>query len=237
MTRLVRSLAVVCGVGLSLTGPSPGQDGLEPPRASRERGLVFTAPEGWRPAEPIEPERAAWSVRPGGGGPSLRVILYRHTARRPLDARVAEWARSFEGADGSPLAPAAATREDVAPRDAEGVTGVLVELRGAFTGALEPGAEERARREGWVALHAVLEGPDGTWVASGVGPAAVVDQARTGFLALLRAARAGLVAADAPPRTGDEVRGADEAGEDGEDGGRADRSGDGAGDADRARGE
>ncbi len=199
MTRLVRVLASAGALGLLLGALAAAQDGLEPPRPSRERGLAFTAPEGWRAAEPIEPERAAWTVRDPAGGPRLRVVLYRHRARRPLDERVGEWARAFEGPDGQPLPAAAATREPLTPRDAPGVTATLVSLRGAFTGALEPGGEERLRREGWAALHAVVEGPDATWVATGVGPATVVDQARPGFEALIREARVALVDAEPPP--------------------------------------
>lgn len=215
MTSLVRNLVAACGLGLLPLCLASAQDGLEPPRASRERGLAFTTPEGWREAEAVEPERAAWIVRDPAGGPRLRVVLYRHRARRALDERVAAWARAFEGEGGQPLPAAAVTREALTPRDAPGVTATLVGLRGAFTGALEPGAEERVRREGWAALHAVVEGPDGTWVASAVGPAAAVDRARAGFLALIREARVGLVEADPPPR---EAPPADDApeGDDGE---------------------
>lgn len=200
MTRWVRALVAACGVGLLLGGVTPAQDGLEPPRTGRERGLAFETPDGWRAVEPIEPERAAWVVRDPQGGPQLRVVLYRHRARRALDERVAAWARAFEEADGAPLPPAAATREALTPRDAPGVTATLVALRGAFTGVLDPGAEERVRRDGWAALHAVLEGPDATWVASVVGPAAAVDRARGGLVALIREARVALVDPDPPPR-------------------------------------
>jgi hypothetical protein len=194
-------LVATGGLGLLLGALAAAQDGLEPPRPSRERGLAFTTPDDWRAAEPIDPERAAWIVRDPAGGPRLRVVLYRDRARRPLDERVGEWARAFEGPDGQPLPASAATREPLTPRDAAGVTATLVSLRGAFTGALEPGGEDRRRREGWAALHAVFEGPDGTWVASGVGPAAVVDRARPGFETLIREARVALVDA-APPALG-----------------------------------
>lgn len=213
MASWSRALVATLGLGLLLGGVTPAQDGLEPPRSRRERGLAFETPAGWRPVEPIEPERAAWVVRDAQGGPRLRVVLYRHRARRPLDERVAAWARAFEGTDGRPLPADAATREPVTPRDAPGVTATLVGLRGAFTGALDPGGEERVRREGWAAFHGVVEGPDATWVASAVGPAAAVDRARDGFVALLREVRVALVEADPPPREAPDVP----APEDGED--------------------
>lgn len=199
MTRTIGIAAAACGLALT-SALAWSQDGLEPPRPRRERGLVFTTPDGWRAAEPVEPERAAWSVRDPAGGARLRVVLYRHRARRPLDERVAAWASQFEGEEGEPLPASAATLEELSPRDARGVTATLVALRGAFTGALEPGAEERRRREGWAALHAVVEGPDATWVISAVGPQDLVDRAREGVVALVREVRVGLVEPDPPPR-------------------------------------
>lgn len=170
------------------------QDGLEPPRATRERGLVFAAPEGWRATEALESEREAWIVPPGAAGaPRLRVALLRNKKGKPLDERVARWAAAFEGPDGEPLAPTAVKRETIPVALAEGVTATLVGLSGAFVGALEPGAEERLRRDGWSALHAVLEGPDGTWVASVIGPAAAVDACRGGFVALIKGVRVGMI--------------------------------------------
>jgi hypothetical protein len=186
-------LLVVLGL---VAGLARAQDGLEPPRATRERGLVFTAPAGWRPAEPLETEREAWVV--GDRGARLRVSLLRLKRGKPLDERVARWAAAFEGAAGEPLAPEAARREAIPVPEAEGVTAHLVSLAGAFVGALEPGAEERVRREGWAALLAVLDGPDGTWIASVVGPAADVERCREGVVALIKAVRIGMVEVEPP---------------------------------------
>lgn len=188
-------LSIVVGACAAL-GPvvAQAQDGLEPPRATRERGLVFAAPETWRATEPLESEREAWIVPPAAAGARrLRVALLRNKRGKSVDERVARWAAAFEDADRRPLAASAVKRETIPVPDAEGVTATLVSLAGAFVGALEPGAEERLRREGWSALHAVLEGPDGTWVASVVGPSAAVDACRDGFVALIKAVRIGMI--------------------------------------------
>ncbi|MCO5168412.1 MAG: hypothetical protein M9894_18895 [Planctomycetes bacterium] len=202
---MTRSAVLPCAVALLLGGLAAGQDGLEPPRARRERGLVFKAPDGWRAAEPIEPERAAWTVRPDPEGPRLRVTLLRERGRRPLAERVKTWAGHFEGEDGEPLGPDAAERVEVDAPEAEGVDATLVAVRGTFSGPLEPGDERRAR-PGWAALHAVLEGPDGTWVASLVGPAAVVDRCRQGMVSLIEGVRVGLVEAEVEPDDGGDER-------------------------------
>lgn len=193
-------LLLVLGLCSGVGAVARAQDGLEPPRVTRERGLVFAAPDGWRAAEPLENEREAWSVAPAAPhGARLRVSLLRLKRPKPLDERVARFAAAFEGADGRPLAASAATRQAVEVPEAEGVTATLVALAGVFVGALEPGAEERVRREGWGALHAVLEGPDGTWVASVVGPAAAVERCREGFVALIKAVRVGMVEVEVTP--------------------------------------
>ncbi|MBX3468681.1 MAG: hypothetical protein KF878_17555 [Planctomycetes bacterium] len=202
--RATLPLLVACALALA-GGLAAAQDGLEPPRVRRERGLVFKAPEGWRPTEPIEPERAAWTVRPDPEGPRLRVTLLRHRVRRPLAERVATWAGHFEGEDGEPLAADAAEREEVDPTEADGVTATLVALRGTFSGPLDTGEERRAR-PGWAALHLVVDGPDATWVASLVGPAAVVDRCRDGMRALARDVRVGLIDPDVEPDDGGDER-------------------------------
>jgi hypothetical protein len=200
--RQVTPALVVAGA-LLLAGPALlagawAQDGLGPPAAARERGVVLTAPSTWRAARPIEPERAAWVVRPEGGGGRVRVSLVRLRPPRPLDEHVARWASAFQGDDGRPLPPAAATRE-VVKAAAGDLQGTLVLLRGALVGPTEPGEEPRPPRSGWAALYAVIDGPDGTWVASAVGPAAAVLACRDGLRSLLAGARVGLVEPDPPP--------------------------------------
>lgn len=201
-TLVTLASLALAGLGLAgLTDMARAQDGLTPPAPQKVRSLVFTAPAGWDVLEPDEPERAAWRApapEKGAGGPAARLrVAATRLARRPLDEHVARWAKAWEDGAGKPLAPTAVERKKL---EAEGVeSATLVVLRGSYTGATEPGAEERVRRDGWLALHAVLEGPDGPWVVVVRGPAAQVEALKPAFLELVKATRPGLVEAPPPP--------------------------------------
>lgn len=208
------SVAVVTGLSLFACGAG-AQDGLggPPPQARpgavREQSLVFTAPAGWRAVEAVEAERWAWAAGEAkeGAPPPLRVSATR-VAKRPLEAHTARWARGFEDAAGAPLAAAAAKTEEL---KVDGVPTTLVELRGTFSGAAEPGAEERTRHEGWAALYLVQDGPDGTWVLSVRGPAAAVEPLRAQLVELARATKPGEVEVPAAPvETPEEEDGSEE---------------------------
>jgi hypothetical protein len=72
-------------------------------------------------------------------------------------------------------------------------------LRGRFVAPAEPGAEYEdgpPAREGWAALRAVVEAPDGTWIATVIGPAAAVEACKDGVVALVKGARQGLIDAE-----------------------------------------
>lgn len=184
---------------LALGPVALAQDGIgEPPKAQKERGLAFEAPAAWRAVEPTEPERAAWSARPERS-PRVRVALVRHRKKKPLDEHVARWTRASVDADGEPLAPTAVEREPIVLAGLDGLSATLIALRGTHVAPVEPGAEEVPRHEGWAALHAVIEGPDGTWVASVVGPAASVDAVKAGLVALVKSVRVGLIEAEPEP--------------------------------------
>ncbi len=191
------SVAVVTGLAI-FAGGVGAQDGLGgPPPAARpgavrEQSLVFTAPAGWKVVEAVEAERWAWATGEAGkdGAPAPLRVAATRVARRPLEAHVARWARGFEDAAGAPLAAGAAKTEEL---KVDGVPTTLVELRGTFTGAAEPGAEERPRHEGWAALYLVQEGPDGTWVVSARGPAAAIEALRAQLVELARATKPGEV--------------------------------------------
>lgn len=194
-----RTTTLVTLAGL-LAGAALAQDGLAPPAPQKVRSLVFTAPAGWEPLEPDEPERAAWRAPAPTKGPPARLrVAATRLVRRTLDEHVARWAKAWEDGAGKPLAPAAVERTELEVEGVESAT--LVTLRGSFTGTTEPGAEERVRRDGWLALHAVLEGPDGPWVVVVRGPAAQVEAVKAAFLELVKATRPGLVEAPPPPPT------------------------------------
>src|SRR5688572_30331454 len=142
----MRTWALLGGLLLA-TAFVRAQDGLEPPKVSKERGLIFTAPDGWKAVAPVEPERAAWTVRALEGAPRVRVSLVKHRRKRALEDHVARWSRTFDGAtpeqESIPLEKAI-----------DGVSATLVALRGAYVAPTEPGDEDPRRREGWAALHA-----------------------------------------------------------------------------------
>lgn len=194
----MRSIALA---PLLLAAVCQGQDGLRPPEEQRQKGLVLTAPAGWKEGAPQGAERGRWTVSTGEGKPPLVVSFARLGTKKPLEEHLARWARGWRTPEGQPLDPAAV---EPTALEIEGVPARVVELQGTWVLPPYPGAEEFEPRQAWAGFYALLEGPDGQWSAIVTGPAGELERLREAWLAFLKTAKVALVEVKEEPQAADE---------------------------------
>jgi hypothetical protein len=145
-------------------------------------GLRWTAPAGWK-AEAARPMRAAtYSIAPVAGdqGVAECVVNYFGPGQGGgVDANVERWKGQLLGPDGKP-APA-----KVEKRTLRGVSVVVIDSSGGYTGMGGPMAAAAKPEPGYRLLGAIVEGPGGNLFFKLTGPAKTIAANQKNFEQLL----------------------------------------------------
>lgn len=153
-------------------------------------GLTYRVPTSWSSVDSGSQMRRAQYVIPGEGQEDGELVLYffGEGSGGGTQANIDRWVGQFETAEGAP-AREHSTSSHFEHNDLSFTT---VEVEGTMKATQMPGmgggSEDKA---GWGMLGAVVEGPGGPWFFKATGPEEVMEEARVGFDAMLRSARAG----------------------------------------------
>jgi hypothetical protein len=150
--------------------------------AESAAGIRWTAPAEWK-AEAARPMRAAtYSIAPVAADQGIAECVVNYFGPGQggsVDANIERWKGQLQGADGKP-APATVSR-----RTAHGVSIVVVESSGAYTGMGGPMNPSAKPVPGYRLLGAIVEGPGGNLFFKLTGPAKTIAAHQKNFDQLL----------------------------------------------------
>jgi hypothetical protein len=168
----------------------PGQDlppGHPPLDASAPAGgLVWDLPEGWEVQEPATRMRIAQYRVPGPAGDAECIVFYFGAGQGgdPL-ANARRWAGQFTLPDGRP-AEETMKIEELASTS---VPTRIVEVKGTYDGGMTMTAAPAEKKDGYMLLGGIAEGPDAPWFFKLTGPEETVSGQREAFVGLMRSIR------------------------------------------------
>lgn len=149
-------------------------------------GLAYAVPEGWLAETPSSSMRKAQYSLPSGEPDVTGEVTLFHFGPGGgggVEANLRRWAGQFQQPDGSdPMKKAETDQMQVGDLRVS-----TIEVDGRYVSAM-PGAPAYNEAD-WRLFGAVVEGPGGPWFFKGVGPKAVIEQHRDGFLAMIRSAK------------------------------------------------
>jgi hypothetical protein len=151
-------------------------------------GLIFTAPEGWKPAPPASSMRVAEFTLPraqGDAEDAQLVVYYFGGSGGSVDANINRWIAQMHQTDGRPSS-AVAARES---RTVNGLSVSLVDVSGTYVAEMAPGSTEHHNNPNFRLRAGVVETAKGPYFIKLTGPAKTVarwDAAFNQFIASLR---------------------------------------------------
>ena len=143
-------------------------------------GLRSAVPPGWVAEAPQSGMRLAqFRVPADGGGEGAEMVVYYFGPSQggTLEANLDRWKSQFSGPDGGPVEPEITELKGALPA-------TLVALRGNYARGVGMGPAGEALPDRML-LAAIVETPEGNIYPQLHGPAAVVAQARAGFVAFI----------------------------------------------------
>ncbi len=150
------------------------------PTPTRELGIAFDDPPGWKRLTPSSAMRAAsFEVPPAAGDPEagdLGVFYFGPTQGGSLEQNVKRWRDSFPDV--------AEDKVKRSQRNPSGLLQHLVEIEDGTYSSGMPGAP-KTPKAGYALLGAIVEAPTGNYYFKLTGPKATVAAARPKFLSLL----------------------------------------------------
>ncbi len=151
-----------------------------------QAGIAYKVPEGWLAEVPSSSMRKAQYSLPSGIPDSKGEVTLFHFGAGGgggVDANLRRWAGQFQQPDGSdPMKVAKTEQMQVGEFRVS-----TIEVNGRYVSAM-PGAPAY-NEENWRLIGAVIEGPGGPWFFKGVGPEAVMNAHRDGFLGMIQSAK------------------------------------------------
>jgi hypothetical protein len=132
-------------------------------------GLIFTAPEGWKPAPPASSMRVAEFTLPRAPGDSADaqlVVYYFGGSGGSVDANINRWIAQMHQTDGRPSS-AVAARES---RTVNGLSVSLVDVSGTYIAEMSPGAGDHNNKMRFRLRAGVVETSKGPYFIKLTGP-------------------------------------------------------------------
>ena len=147
-------------------------------------GLVFTTPDGWKPAASSSSMRVAQFVLPRAAGDTQDaelVVYYFGGSGGTIDANINRWVAQMQQPSGA--VPARAKRT------VNGLAVTLVDVSGTYIAEMTPGSPQRHNSPNFRLRAAVVETPNGPYFIKLTGPAKTIaghESAFEKFVASLR---------------------------------------------------
>jgi hypothetical protein len=145
--------------------------------------LRFSHPAAWtRVPAPSDVRAAQWRIPRAGNSEDGELILFFFGKGKggSTEENLERWYGQFRQPDGRPSRDAAV----LTIRTVNGLRVTAVDLAGTYHAAAM-GGQAGEPKPGRRLLAAVIEGEDGPWFFKGVGPAATMSEAKSGFDAML----------------------------------------------------
>jgi len=175
--------------GAARTLPIPGQElppdhpPLQDAVASR---LAWEIPQDWSVEQPATRMRIAQYRVPGPAGDGECIVFYFGPGQGgDAMANARRWAGQFTQPDGS----SSLDRMEVSSLDSAAVAVELVEVSGTYDGGMTMTAQPAERREDFMLLGAIAQGPDGPWFFKLTGPEATIRAQQEAFVGMMRSIR------------------------------------------------
>lgn len=199
--RQIKRVLGVCGAIIFLASAHCSRNMEEPAAggavpsgmvsaAGAAGGLLFSAPEEWIEETPGSSMRKAQFRLPRvGSDPEDGELVVFHFPGQggTMQANVRRWVGQFS-AEGSGDGPQNA---EVTQRTANGVSMILVDVRGTYRPSSGPMMQPGDPKKGYRMLAAIAQTPSGPWFFKLTGPRKTIDKWNQDFLAFLDTIRPG----------------------------------------------
>ncbi|MDE2928287.1 MAG: hypothetical protein OXT71_18010 [Acidobacteriota bacterium] len=152
--------------------------------------LLFTAPDGWIEETPTSSMRKAQYRLPRAGGDSEDgelVVFHFPGQGGTIEANINRWVGQFspDETGGGP------SKAEVAPRTANGVRLMLVDVSGTYRPSSGPMMRPGDPKKGYRMLAVIAQTASGPWFFKLTGPRKTIDNWHQDFLAFLDTIRPG----------------------------------------------
>ncbi len=163
-------------------GETPAPKPVELGEAKALGSISVKAPAAWKSSPPTSNmRRAQWDIGVGEKASQLVIFYFGKNGAGSVQSNLDRWFGQFEQADGKPSKEAAKVEET----KIADLKVTRAEVAGRFVAQVRPGAQERHDKPEYQMLAAIVEAPDGPYYFKLDGPKATVEEARSGFDAML----------------------------------------------------
>jgi hypothetical protein len=161
--------------------PMMGQMHKGPPREvtpsgetveSSVRGLKVATPKEWESNTPKSQMRAAEWILPGPGGDGELVVYRFPGGGGGVQANVDRWKGQFQPPEGKTVDDVSTVKEIAG---SGGLSTTLVDVRGTFVAAVQPGADAKHNEADYRMLAAIVQGSGDPFYFKLVGPTPTID--------------------------------------------------------------